>query len=308
MKCISWNIGGLESPDRKSIIKRFLLGHKNIDFFMMQELKAVNFLLNSSLDFIWRDAIKICTNHHKGKGGAALLINPYWGRYIKSAGSSPCNRVAWIVIEFNGTSFGVFSIYAPNEVKDRIILWDWLHNLANIPWILAGDFNMVENQDDKSGGLPFAWKHQEKFYWDRCKHKLNLFDPMEGCRRDDTSLWFTWCNFWQGSRRIYSRLDRFYVNSDFFSFSPNQQQSPVFASSSTLSDHLPIVALINIRNVWLLVLITVISLFLTHPFLMIRILILLLRWLGHSILLTISLLKLIDGIEMSPHGGKYFKP
>ena len=74
MKCISWNIRGLESPDRKSIIKRFLLGNKNID---LQELKVVDFLLSSSLDFIWRDAIKIFTNHPKGKGGATLLINPY---------------------------------------------------------------------------------------------------------------------------------------------------------------------------------------------------------------------------------------
>ena len=156
--------------------------------------------------------------------------------------------MAWAIIDFNGSSFGVCSIYAPNEVKDQIILWNLLCNLSNIPWILAGDFNMVENQEDKLGGLPFAWKHQEKIYWDQCKHKLNLFDPLEGQRNVTPGLWFTWCNFKQGHNRIYSRLYRFYVNSDFFSFSPNHQKSPVFASSSTLSDHLPIIALINIRN------------------------------------------------------------
>ena len=100
---------------------------------MMQELKAVNFLLSSSLDFIWRDAIKIFTNHPKGKGGVALLINLYWEKYINSTGCSLFNRAAWVVIDFKGSSFGVCSIYAPNEVKDRITLWNWLYNLPDIP-------------------------------------------------------------------------------------------------------------------------------------------------------------------------------
>ena len=82
MKCISWNVRGLESHDRKFIIKRFLMGHKNINFLMFQEIKAVNFLLNSTLDFIWKDSIKIHTMHSKGKGGVSFLINPYWGNYI----------------------------------------------------------------------------------------------------------------------------------------------------------------------------------------------------------------------------------
>ena len=90
MNCLSWNVRGLESPDRKYVIKRLLDSLHSIDFFMMQEVKAVGFTLDSNLNFIWRDAIKIYSNHERGRGGVALLINCKWGNYITNKGCSPC--------------------------------------------------------------------------------------------------------------------------------------------------------------------------------------------------------------------------
>ena len=61
MNCLSWNVRGLEAPDRKFVIKQLLNSLHSIDFFMMQEVKSVGFTLDSNLNFIWKDAIKFCT-------------------------------------------------------------------------------------------------------------------------------------------------------------------------------------------------------------------------------------------------------
>ena len=46
MNCLSWNVRGLESPDRKFVIKQLLNSLHSIDLFMMQEVKSVDSLWN----------------------------------------------------------------------------------------------------------------------------------------------------------------------------------------------------------------------------------------------------------------------
>lgn len=162
---------------------------------MLQELKSVGFSLDTTLEFIWRDAIKVYTNHPQRKGGVGLLIAPKWTMYLKDKGTSPYNRVAWVTLDIKGSCFGICSIYASNDYKERTSLWNWLHSLPNIPWIMVGDFNMIESQNDKAGGLPFEWKNSERPHWDRLKKHFQLFDPMEGTKTNTPNLWHTWCNF-----------------------------------------------------------------------------------------------------------------
>lgn len=45
---------------------------------------------------------------------------------------------------------GVRNIYAPNDYKERVVLWEWCSsNLPKVYWIFVGDFNMVEVGCDK---------------------------------------------------------------------------------------------------------------------------------------------------------------
>lgn len=76
MKFISWNVRGLEAPDRKRVVKHFMDSHKDLHFLMLQELKTVNFTLETNLNFIWKDSIKFCYSHLKGRGGVGLLVSP----------------------------------------------------------------------------------------------------------------------------------------------------------------------------------------------------------------------------------------
>ncbi|XP_059066391.1 uncharacterized protein LOC131857706 [Cryptomeria japonica] len=240
MNYISWNIRGLESPDRKYVIKKYLDSHPNLDFLMLQEIKAVDFTLHNNLVFLWKDAVKYHTLHSRGRGGVALLVSPKWSNYITNHGISPCNRAVWVTINHNNNCFGICSVYASNAWNERISLWDWINDLPDLPWIVGGDFNMVESQIDKEGGLPFTWKDREKLHWDRMKRNKLFFDPLAGNKDLSPGIWHTWCNFQQGDNRTYSRLDRFYANKNFFSILPDKWGNSVLVTSTTLSDHHPI--------------------------------------------------------------------
>ena len=90
---ISWNVRGLEASNRKYVVKRLLNSHRELDFMLLQEVKAIGFDLDISLRCIWRDATEISTKCPKGKGGSSILITPNGKGKMKGCGKSPCNRV-----------------------------------------------------------------------------------------------------------------------------------------------------------------------------------------------------------------------
>lgn len=119
--------------------------------------------------------------------------------------------------------------------------------LPDIPWLVGGDFNMVESQQDKSRGNPFIWKDNEKIHWNKLINSKTLFDPLAGNKASNPGIWHTRCNFQQGHSRIYSRLDRFYSNKNVFSFLPDNQNNIVLVTTTTLSDHHPIFTRISLN-------------------------------------------------------------
>lgn len=74
------------------------------------------------------------------------------------------------------------------------------------------------------------------------------FDPLEGLKHVHKGIWFTWCKYQKGRSRIYCRLDRFYADKDFFSFTPNSLGNSVMVWPVSLSDHHPIAAHICLRD------------------------------------------------------------
>ena len=50
------------------------------------------------------------------------------------------------------------NIYAPNNARDRTILWKNI--LSQLPivdhWVIAGDFNMLEDVCDRLGGRSYT--------------------------------------------------------------------------------------------------------------------------------------------------------
>lgn len=91
---------------------------------MLQEVKALQFSLDINMKFIWRKASYFFINHYKGKGGAALLVSKRWAKFVKSWDFSPYNRVVWITLTYKDYIFGFASIYAPNDHREHIYLWN----------------------------------------------------------------------------------------------------------------------------------------------------------------------------------------
>lgn len=138
------------------------------------------------------------------------------------------------------STFGICSIYASNDCRERENMWEWISNLEDIPWVLGGDFNMVINPQDKQGGNKVEWKGTERIQWERMTNKLKLLDPLAGKKGEYKSIWYTWCNHQQYNKRVYCRLDRFYFNKDFFEINKNDGGIQYAFIPYTLSDHHPI--------------------------------------------------------------------
>ena len=209
----SWNVRGLEMSDRKYIARRWCNSIKGKDIVCLQEIKANGYEAFNTLKFIWGNAKCFYSNHDKGKGGIATLINPNLEKMISVNGVSPCNRALWVIIECDEAEIGICNIYAPNDYRERSKLWEWLaNNLPKVKWIFAGDFNMIECPKDKVGGGKFEWKNNEMFFWNRFKRTFGINDPMAGLKGGHEGIWYTWCNNQANKARIYCRLDRIYIN------------------------------------------------------------------------------------------------
>lgn len=79
-------------------------------------------------------------------------------------------------------------------------------------------------------------------------NKLRLIDPIARRKKELKSIWFTWCNYQQLSRRVYCRLDRFYYNRDFFDIQKDVRGEKYYVSPYTLLDHHPIIISIGLAN------------------------------------------------------------
>ena len=91
---------------------------------------------------------------------------------------------------------GFCSIYAPNLSYTHIRIWEWMETyLPYVEWINCGDFNMVEWDGDRGGGVGYVISGLERQTWSKCKASLQMFDPNWWKTGVDYGEWFTRSNF-----------------------------------------------------------------------------------------------------------------
>ncbi|KAK4707383.1 hypothetical protein R3W88_033072 [Solanum pinnatisectum] len=128
-------------------------------------------------------------------------------------------------------SFMVSFIYAKCKEHMRRPLWDKLLHFANrdIPWCTIGDFNVITNTEEKTGGIPY-----------NMNKSIEFISVIEACGLIDlgyTGIPFTWCNQRAAQARVWKRLDRAMVNDKWLEVMP---QTTVEHLSSVGSDHTPL--------------------------------------------------------------------
>nr|GEV36108.1 RNA-directed DNA polymerase, eukaryota, reverse transcriptase zinc-binding domain protein [Tanacetum cinerariifolium] len=128
----------------------------------------------------------------------------------------------------NGKSFLIISVYAPQELSEKRMLWDYLNHVI-VSWqgevIVMGDFNEVRYKNERFGTV---FNAQSTDVFNRFISNSNLKEiPLGGCS-------FTWCH---RSASKMSKLNRFLVSESLLSEFPNL---PALSLDRYLSDHRPI--------------------------------------------------------------------
>ncbi|XP_022883248.1 uncharacterized protein LOC111399999 [Olea europaea var. sylvestris] len=115
-----------------------------------------------------------------------------------------------------GSSTVIISfVYAKCSALERRLLWQELESimLSSLPWIVAGDFNIIRNDSQRRGGRPRPMVAMDDFNY--CIDRYGLIELNAEERK------FTWCNGQDGAARSWPRLDRTFTNSMAASLFPN---------------------------------------------------------------------------------------
>ena len=82
-----------------------------------------------------------------------MAIRDIWQVNMLDARNLLLGRAQYVIINFHNKKVGFLSLYAPNSSRERLKMWIELdHSFLVVDnWCVAGDFNMIEDPNDRSG-------------------------------------------------------------------------------------------------------------------------------------------------------------
>lgn len=125
-------------------------------------------------------------------------------------------RAQYVTLQLSTTlQIGIINVYGFSDTGPRAMLWNHLAQvtLPDAHWILAGDFNNIEQASDKQGGTnKISIGSRELEAWNRLLVRLGGRDAHHiGAYVRRTDKKFTWSNAHNDASMIQSRIDRFYI-------------------------------------------------------------------------------------------------
>ncbi|XP_062100619.1 uncharacterized protein LOC133806546 [Humulus lupulus] len=116
---------------------------------------------------------------------------------------------------YNQISYCITFVYGSNNLEMRRCLWMDLEHLSwpSKAWMVLGDFNAVFNPHDRMDACPITVKEMEDA---RNWLDLGLVEEMK-----TMGPFFTWSNNQEGEDRIFSKLDRVFVNESWLDTHPS---------------------------------------------------------------------------------------
>ncbi|XP_062094243.1 uncharacterized protein LOC133800304 [Humulus lupulus] len=139
-----------------------------------------------------------------------------------------CKVQIWVTVQ----SFCLTVVYGLNQIELRKILWSELAviSLPVKPWLVFGDFNYVFDVADRIGGKVISHKELEDA---RKWLDLGIVEEM-----NLLGSYYTWSNNQDGNNRIFSKIDRVFINEAWIDTFPNVN---AIASWEVVSDHYAII-------------------------------------------------------------------
>ena len=219
----------MNNDSKRNFIFQKLL-RANLDIIALQEVHC-----NSERAALWKQEWPGQSWWGPGgvnTAGVALLFHPRITPKLTDFYGDFNGRSIAITVDIYGLKFRLINIYAPNtEFRGECEqFFDETRNItkSDMPQIILGDFNMVENTHlDRKGGNP-----REKHTWGLTS--LNVLKK----ETDSIDIWrhlypkskiFTWHSLYEN---VHSRLDRIYISKDLIPF-----VNGVEISNFSISDH-----------------------------------------------------------------------
>ncbi|XP_057250594.1 uncharacterized protein LOC130591336 [Beta vulgaris subsp. vulgaris] len=229
MSLLSWNCRGLKNLSSQNLgFISSIASTNSIDCIFLSETKCQVSCLEP---FFSKLGFQGCKGFDADgtKGGLFLC----WSRSIVvSMISTSKNHVCCSIKDVTGFIYYVAFVYGSPVFADRSEIWDNLTIIMDNnkgKWLLMGDFNQVENNNQKLGGSLVLKGATQFLDWKLTNHLLDI--PYHGVN-------YTWTNNRSNSAAIYERLDKAFCNSDW---KDNYPDADVWNLPIQLSDHSPLV-------------------------------------------------------------------
>ncbi|GJZ34484.1 RNA-directed DNA polymerase, eukaryota [Tanacetum coccineum] len=227
MNYLSLNIQGLAQKAKKDWVKEICIKHK-VNFLALQETKMETMDVfnvkmcwgNLGFDYVHSDSVG-------NSGGILCVWDPYSFRKTSSTVSDYFVIIRGVWLK-TGNNLLIVSVYAPHDMKEKHMLWDYLTHVIhswNEEVVIMGDFNKVRYNSDRFGSVFNV-------------HGANAFNSfianagLEEVPLGESS--FTWCH---KSATKMSKLDRFLISENLLITCPN---ITAITLERYLSDHRPI--------------------------------------------------------------------
>ena len=160
----------------------------------------------------WNNALysAIGDKFHAGTG---ISISPSLSNRITGRGAPVEGRAQFVTFNLSNTHIGILNIYASSDTGARARFWAMLldYQFLEAEWILTGDFNMTEVQEDRSADFNARnMGRREQGAWHHFIMTMGLYDVFYSDEyRQIGDKRHTWRR--QRPQPTWSRLDRFYT-------------------------------------------------------------------------------------------------
>lgn len=201
-RILSWNVRGLNSPNKQVDVKKFIQ-HHSVGLVGLLETKVKASNLGSLYQRVFSGWCFSSNSAFHDGGRVVIAWKP--GIFSVNILQASSQAIHCYVSPVSGLpSFFCTFVYGFNKPYQRKELWEFIKQKnTQEPWLLCGDLNCVMHVDERIGA-PLRRREIESIT--QCMNECNMVDVKS------TGSLFTWNNKQLGEARVYSKIDRIMAN------------------------------------------------------------------------------------------------
>jgi exonuclease III len=193
------------------------------DILLLQEvklpeaacLKQARFLEFKGGASLWNEST-FSAQSGRFQGGTGIILTERLAQVVTNHGVLYPGRAQYVTLNLSARlHLGIINVYGFSNTGARAMLWNHIAqvDLPDAIWIVAGDFNNIEQAQDKQGGSnTTSISTRELEAWNKLLVRLGTRDSFHlGAFIKQSEKAFTWNNGHQDDSMIQSRIDRIYV-------------------------------------------------------------------------------------------------